>query len=112
MISTRTVVQSLSLFDFDVELLIFVIFFGAVNKFFDVFQRLVVDEYAAFGVVGACAQMDADAFSVGYVANLGHEFFELRRPCQSQRIRAGRDEVVAVLEGVIRQGFVRVEGDG
>ena len=90
----------------------FIPVFDSVDKYFDVFECLEVDEYAAGTMFRLGTKVDADAFSVGYVAYLGHEFSELRRPSEAERIRALRDEEVSVLESWIGQRGFRVEGQG
>ena len=47
---------------------------------------------------GDGAFMDADAFAVGDLANERQLFLELGRPGTFERVCAGRDEVVRVLE--------------
>ena len=117
MISISTPVQSGFEFcwfacDVDVEFFIFVKFINSVDKNADVREGFEAYEYAACGVLGACPHMDSDACSVGYLAYLRHEFFELRRPCVLEGVYAFRNEIVRVLERLIREGAVWVEGEG
>ena len=57
------------------------------------------EEYAATGVLGDGASMEAQAASVWHIADFGHIAVEARRPCEAQGIVARRDEVVFVFEG-------------
>ena len=72
-----------------------------VKQNIDVSHCSEVHEDAAFGVLGYGSSMDADAFAVGYVLDLGQHLPELRRPRPFEGVRAFGDEVVGVLEGVL-----------
>ena len=95
MISTTTCFQSL---DCDSELIFVIPFFTLVKQYFDVFEGDGGDEYAALRVFRFRAHVYPDAFSVGYLVDERHLFFESRRPCEAERIGAGRDEEVRVFE--------------
>ena len=115
MISISTSVQSGFEFcwfacDFDLELILIIDIYS-VNKNADVRECFEAYEYAACRVLGACPHMDSDACPVGYVADLRHEFLELRRPGVLEGVYAFRNEVIRVLKRVIREGAVRVEGE-
>ena len=117
MISISTSVQSGFEFcwfacDVDVEFFIVVQFINSVDKNADVCEGFEGYQYAARGVFGSGAHVDSDACPVGYLAYLRHEFLELRRPGVLEGVRAFRNEVVRVLERLIREGAVRVEGEG
>ena len=111
--SKRTEVQSGFWFacDFDLELILIINVYS-VDKNADVRECFEAYEYAACGVFGSGAHVDSDACPVGYVADLRHELFELRRPCVLEGVCALRNEEVRVLERLIREGAVRVEGEG
>ena len=61
-------------------------------------------------MLGYCATMDADAGTFGDFLYLGQELLELGRVRFVQRIRAFRDEEIAVLEGKDGDGSI-VHGD-
>ena len=95
-ISTTICFQS---FDCDSEFGFIVPFFSLVKQYFDVFEGECRDEDAALAVLGFRAHVYADAFSVRYLVDERHGFFEPRRPCEAERISAGRDEVIGVFKG-------------
>ena len=113
MTSISTSVQSGFWFacDFDLELILIINVYS-VNKNADVRECFETYEYAACGVFGSGAHMDSDACPVGYLAYLRHELFELRRPGVLEGVNPFGTEVVGVLERLIREGAVRVEGEG
>ena len=96
MMSITTVFQSL---DCDSEFGFIVPFFTLVKQYFEVFKGDGGDEYASLRVFRLCAHVYSDAFSVRYLVDERHGFFESRRPCEAEWIGAGRDEEVRVFEG-------------
>ena len=95
MMSMTTVFQS---FDCDSEFGFIVPFFTLVKQYFEIFKGERGDEYASLRVFRLCAHVYSDAFSVRYLVDERHWFFETRRPCKAERIGAGRDEEVRVFE--------------
>ena len=95
-ISTTICFQSL---DCDSEFGFIIPFFTLVKQYFDVFEVERGDQYAALRVFRFRAHVYADAFPVRYLVDERHGFFESRRPCEAERIGAGRDEVIGVFEG-------------
>ena len=77
---------------------IIVEFVNTVKQYIEVCHAGHVGQYATFGVFGYRAFVDADAFAVGNIANERQVLFELGRPGTFERVSAGRDEEVRVLE--------------
>ena len=112
MMSITTVFQSL---DCDSELIFVVPFFALVKQYFEIFEGNGGDEYASLRVFRFGALMYPDSFSVGYLVDERHWFFETRRPCEAERIGAGWDEEVRVFERgdfLFECAVLHLEGEG
>ena len=100
-ITTAAIIRALSritVHDFDLNFLIFVEFVNTVKQYIEVCHAGHVGQYASFGVFGYRAFVNADAFAVGNITNERQVLFELGRPGTFERVSAGRDEEVRVLE--------------
>ena len=97
-----TAVQSTLFCDLDVEVFIVVPFFELFDEYFEVGEGFEVDEDAAFAMFGFGAEVDTDAFTVGYVTNLRHHLAELGRPRHSEGVRSRGNEEVGVFQGRVR----------
>ena len=78
---------------------IIVEFVNTVKQYIEVCHAGYVGEDTSLRVFGYSALMDTDAFAVWNFANERQEFLELGRPGTFERVSAGRDDVVRVLEG-------------
>ena len=86
--------------DLDLEDVFFIVFFVEfVNSEGDVSKRKGRYENTASRVFGYGALMDTYALPSGYVADLGHLFFEAWRPRHLKRVDAGGDEEISVFKG-------------
>ena len=103
--------SSITISDFDLYFFIFVIFFYIVKQYIQVRQAGVFDEDTTCGVFGLRAHVNADAFTVGNVLHERQELLELRRPRAVERIGAGGDDEVRVLERRVLKRFL-LEGEG
>lgn len=78
---------------------IWLILFKEVQHILYIGKDERLNEYTALRVFGLCAAMDADAFAIGYVADLRHHLLESWRPRFFEIVRSGWDEEIRVFKG-------------
>lgn len=101
MISKRTLVQLVSCSlgaEFNEDLLMVLLLFKPNGG--DFLFVLRGDENAAFGVLGSCAAVEADAGAVGDLLQDGQEALEARRTCDGDLVNECRNKVTGILERV------------
>ena len=91
--------SSITVNDFDLNFFIVVIFIELVKQCVHISHAGEVKEDAAFGVLGERTAVHTDAEAVGDIEDLGQELLELAGESAFDGVRAGRDDVIGVLEG-------------